>query len=151
MSYNKLLIEADKQNIIVKEINFKEHDGLCVGNVILIKESLSEKEKKCVLAEELGHFHKTVGNITDQTNMDNRKQELIARKWGYEKLVGLVDLINAYNSGIKNRFELAEFLDVTDDFLNDSIEYYKSKYGTHYEINNYTIYFEPSFGILKLF
>ena len=35
-----------------------------------------ETEKACVLAEELGHHYTTVGDIIDQKESENRKQEL---------------------------------------------------------------------------
>lgn len=56
-------------------------------------------EKTCVLAEELGHHHTSVGDILDMTDVSNRKQERQARLWGYNKLIGLAGLINAYEAG----------------------------------------------------
>ena len=38
-------------------------------------------EKASVLAEELGHYYTTVGNILDQEDAGNRKQEHKARTW----------------------------------------------------------------------
>ena len=42
-------------------------------------------------------------------------------------------------------------LGVTDEFLNEAIDYYKSKYGQYYIIDRYMIRFIPSFGICELF
>ena len=41
------------------------------------------------LAEELGHHYTTVGDILDQTNVSNRKQERLARVWAYNRRIGL--------------------------------------------------------------
>jgi Zn-dependent peptidase ImmA (M78 family) len=151
MSYNALLEEAFESNIMVKEIELKTREGLCYGNRIVINKKLkTNRKKRCVLAEELGHHYLTVGDITDQTKIENRKQELIARRWGYRRLIEIKDLIKAYESGIHNRYELAEYLDVTEQFLEDTINYYSCKYGLYYEIDNYIIYFEP-LGIIKKF
>ena len=60
-------------------------------------------------------------------------------------------MINAYKHGVKDKYELAEFLEVTIEFLEESIEYYRGKYGTYYKINNYIIYFTPTFGIMEFF
>ena len=49
------------------------------GTVALNRELKTQAEKVDVLAEELGHYHTTVGNILDQTNAEARKQERTAR------------------------------------------------------------------------
>ena len=95
MNYENLLIEADKLGVIVKEFKLRTVDGKCYGNRIAINSSLTQEEKACVLAEELSHYLFTVGDITDQTNPSNRKQELIARRKSYEKLVTPEDIINS--------------------------------------------------------
>ena len=151
MDYENLLNECSDLGIKVKEVVLKSADGLCKGNRIAINKNLStQTEKKCVLAEELGHYHTTYGDIIDQTKIENVKQEIIARRWGYKKLVGMVDIINAYRYGVRNKHELAEYLDVTEDFLYEAIEYYKCKYGICYKIDTYIIYFEP-LGVMKIF
>lgn len=151
MTYDNLLDECVNLGIKVKELTLRGSDGRCKGNRIAISKKLSTiKEKKCVLAEEMGHYHKTVGDILDQSNINNIKQEIIARRWSYEKLIGIVDIINAYRSGVKNRYELADYLDVTEEFLNEAIEYYKCKHGIYYQIDNYLIYFEP-LGVMEIF
>lgn len=75
--------------------------------------------------------------------MENRKQERLARAWGYKRLVGIIDLVNAYKHGVKNRFELAEFLDVTEEYIKEVLRYYSQKYGLFYQIDNYVVYFDP--------
>lgn len=151
MSYEELLKEADKLGIIVKELDLKTRKGRCCGNKIAIDKKLSIKEKAGVLAEELGHFHKTVGDISNQKEIANRKQELIARRWGYEKSVGIIGLINAFNNNCRDAYEIADFLGVTKEYLDESIDYFRCKYGTRYEIDEYIIYFIPNFGIYKSF
>lgn len=150
MTYENLLDECNQLGIKVKEVILKSSDGLCKGNRIAINKSLkTNNEKKCILAEELGHYKLTVGDITDQSKTENVKQELIARRWSYTKLVGFDKLIEAHKSYIKEH-ELAEYLGVTEQFLHEAIEYYKSKYGLWYEIDNYIIRFEP-LGIIEKF
>ncbi|KEI16951.1 hypothetical protein Z959_08130 [Clostridium novyi B str. ATCC 27606] len=152
-NYEKLLEEARKLGINVVEIDLGTDKpcGKCINNIIFINSKISIKDKYCILAEELGHHKLTVGNITDQSKLSNRKQELIARRWGNKKLVRLLDLIKSYKYGAKTRYEIAEFLGVTEKFLEESIHYYKSKYGTCFVIDNYTIYFEPNLGIMEMF
>ena len=122
------------------------------NNKIIIDSNIeTNKEKTCILAEELGHHFTSYGDIINQNDIRNVKQELRARAWAYERLVGIVDLINAHKAGVRGRYELAEFLEIPEWFLLDAIEYYKSKYGTCYKIDNYLIYFSPNFGIMEFF
>lgn len=79
LTYNDLLIEADNNCLITKEKPLRANKGRIKGNRIAIKEDMIETEKKCVLAEELGHHYTTIGNILDQTDTANRKQERHAR------------------------------------------------------------------------
>ena len=72
MNYTDLLLEADANNLIIKEKPLLANKGRIKGNRIAIKHDMLEIEKKCVLAEELGHYYTTVGNILEQTNTANR-------------------------------------------------------------------------------
>ncbi|MBU3226769.1 ImmA/IrrE family metallo-endopeptidase [Clostridium algidicarnis] len=152
MTYDILANEIYNNNIDIIYMNFMgSFKGLYGDNVIAIDSKIdTDAERCCVLAEELGHHHKTSGDITDQTKIENRKQEKIARNWGYEKLVGIADLINAYNIGIRNKNDLAEHLNITEQYLEESIQHYKEKYGLYYEVDNYVVYFDP-LGIAKHF
>lgn len=152
MNYENLLIEAQNAGTIVKEVNLISKDGFCAGNRIAINRDLiTNAEKSCVLIEELGHYHKTVGDITDQSKVTNRKQELIARRWGYERLVSFYDLIEAHKHGCSNRYEVANYLNVTEKFLEEVIEYYAQKHGLYYQIDNYYIILNNGLKILEKF
>ena len=67
-----------------------------------------ETEKACVLAEELGHHYTTVGDIIDQKESENRKQERRARIWAYHEMISLSDLVDCYHSRYQNKYEVAE-------------------------------------------
>ena len=151
MTYEELLQHADSEQIIVKEKPLKNFDGLAFGNKIAIRKDINtSKEKSCVLAEELGHYYTTSGNILDQSDTMNRKQELKARFTGYNIKIGLMGIVSAYESGCSNLYEMAEYLDVTEEYLQDALECYKSKYGEYVSVDNYAIYFIPSLMVLKI-
>lgn len=151
MTYEELLQHADSEQIIVKEKPLKNFDGLAFGNKIAIRKDIkTSKEKSCVLAEELGHYYTTSGNILDQSDTMNRKQELKARFTGYNIKIGLIGIVSAYESGCSNLYEMAEYLDVTEEYLQDALECYASKYGECTCIDNYAIYFIPSLMVLKI-
>lgn len=122
-----------------------------VADMILLNKNIeTDTERKCILSEELGHFYLTVGDITDQSKLENQQQELRARQWGYEKLVPLPALVQAFHARIKGRFELAEYLGVTEEFLQASIDRYSNKYGIYTTWENYIIYFNP-LGVVEMF
>lgn len=149
-TYNDLLIEADSNNLITKEKPLRANKGRIKGNRIAIKKDLTETEKKCVLAEELGHHYTAVGDILNQSSVENRKQELRGRILAYNRLIGLRGIIRAYHRHCQNISESAEYLGVTEEFLQETLTYYKSKYGTHTQVDNYVIFFEPSLGVFEM-
>ena len=153
VTYENLLDEAAKDNVyIIEKADFKSKaDGLINGDVIGINRNVrSYKKRACILAEELGHYHTTCGDIISQSSVSDRKQELRARAWAYDKMIGLIGIIDAYKRGCRSLHDTAEYLDVTEEFLSEALEYYKKKYGVHTKIDNYVIYFEPSLGVFKL-
>lgn len=129
--------------VIESDLGIDKPFGKCIGNLIIINNRVNEYERLCVLYEELGHFNLTIGDITDQSNLNNRKQESIARRWSYENLVSPEDIINAILSGIDNIYDLAESLNITEDFLIQSIKHYKNKYGIYYVGKTHLLTFEP--------
>ncbi|KGR83512.1 ImmA/IrrE family metallo-endopeptidase [Lysinibacillus odysseyi] len=152
MIYEQLTVEASLNNIEIYEKYMPSRlKGLYGNNIIWInKHMLTRTEKACVLAEELGHHHTSVGDILDQSNIENRKQELRARRWAFERLIPFSKIVQAHRLHISNRYELADFLGVTEDFLQAALDWYKSKYGLCVVIEQYTIYFEP-LGVLEMF
>lgn len=143
------MIEADSLGIVTKEKPLTANNGRIKGQKIAIRRNIPTIEKACVLAEELGHYHTTVGDILDQNNVENRKQELKARLWAYNKQIGLIGLVNAYSHGCHSRYEAAEYLEVTEEFLQDAINCYHSKYGICVEMDNYIIFFEPTLAVME--
>lgn len=153
MEYENLLEEAYKNDIyVIENADFKSRsEGLINGSVIGINRKVrSSKRRACILAEELGHYHTTSGDIILPSSSDNRKQELRARAWAYDKMVGLCGIVRCYQSCCRNRYEMAELLDVTEDFLQEALDYYSNKYGDHAVIDNYVIYFQPTLTVLEL-
>ena len=150
-AYEALLDEACDMGLTVKEKPLKYNNGRIKGNRIAIRQDIdTEKEKACVLAEELGHYYTTVGDILDQSKPESRKQERQARLWAYNKQIGLIGLVRAFEHGCQNRFEIAEYLEVTEEFLEECIECYRNKYGICKRVDNYVVYFMPQLSVMKL-
>lgn len=151
MNYEELLTTADNCGLIVKEKPLRAYDGRINRNRVAIRKDIpTETEKACVLAEELGHYYTTAGNILTQESISDKKQERIARLWAYNKLIGLRGIIAGFESGCRNRYELADYLGVTEEFLQDALTAYRQKYGVLAPIDNYVVYFEPHLAVMKL-
>ena len=151
MNYEYLLIEAESENLLVKEKPLQAHDGRIKGNRIAIRKNIPTLvEKTCVLAEELGHYKTSSGNIIKQETTSEIKQEYMARLWAYNRLVGIRGIVDGFSHGCRNRMELAEYLEVTEAFLQDAIDCYRKKYGLCVTVDNYVVYFEPSLAVLMV-
>jgi Zn-dependent peptidase ImmA (M78 family) len=149
MNYENLLRIANENNIVVKEKKLRANDGRIKENKIAIRSDMLTVQKTCVLAEELGHYYTTHGDILDQNDISNRKQERKARVWAYTNLVTLDRLCMAFLSGCRNQYEIAEYLEITEEFLYEAIEELKRIKGQYFIYDDFIIYFEPYLGILK--
>lgn len=152
-TYENLLDTAANAGVNVIDYPFDSSriKGLyCDGTVALNDDLATSKEKVCVLAEELGHFHTSSGDIINLKSEDNMKQEYRARLWGYDNRIGLCGIISAYKANCRNAHEMAEYLDVTEEFLKDALECYHQKYGICKKVDNYVIYFKPALAVLEL-
>ena len=150
MNYEQLLTVADRDGLLVKEQPLQVHDGLISGKRIAIRKDIdTQTAKSCVLAEEIGHYCTSSGDILDQSKTENRKQELRARMWAYNKLIGLKGIIRCYEHRCHSFSEMAEYLEVTEEFLSETLKYYRMKYGICVVYEKYVIYFEPTLSVMK--
>ena len=151
MDYEALLAESDSVGLVVKEKPLKNNNGRVKGNKIAIRQDINTSaEKACVLAEEMGHYHTSVGRILNQSDAENRKQELRAREWAYDRQVGLIGIVESFRAGCQTLSEMAGYLEVTEEFLGDALERYRQKYGIYTTIGHYIIYFEPYLAIAEI-
>ncbi len=153
MKYENLLNEAVENNIyVIENADFQsKSEGLINGDVVGINKKIrSSRKRSCVLAEELGHYHLNTDNILDQSSVSNRKQEYKARLWAFNKLIGLNGIISAYKAGCRNTHEVAEYLEVTESFLQEALSCYRQKYGVCTTVDNYVMYFEPTIGVFEV-
>lgn len=151
MNYEALLEEAHQEGLVVKEKPLKYNNGRIKGKRIAIRQDIeTNTEKTCVLAEELGHHHTSVGNILDMSDVRNRKQERQARLWAYNKLIGLTGIVEAFEHGCQSRYEMAEYLEVTEEFLEECVACYRNKYGVGTTLDNYYIMFIPNLNVGRI-
>lgn len=147
----------DKLESLIAEANYEieyKYDmpdqlgGLCCGKTIFLNANKPKHEQLQDLAEEIGHQETSVGDIINQSYLENRKQELKARRIAYSKLIPLNELVTNYWKAT-NEYELADLLDITPKFLSDAINYYRDKYGSIIIQGDYLINLANGIQILK--
>ena len=148
--YELLTDQAAQMGLTVREKPLAGSDGRIYKNRIAIREGLTEPEKVCVLAEEIGHHKTSTGDILDQEDGSNRKQEYRARLWAYNHVIGLIGIIQAYEAGCKDRYEVADYFGVSEEYLKECLDCYKSKYGIYKIVGNYILYFYPYLRVVKI-
>ncbi len=152
MTYDDLLIQADLEGLRVKEKPLQSGDGRIFNNKIAIRRDINTTiEKSCVLAEEIGHYRTGSGDITRLDTVSNQKQEYRARMMGYDIKIGLSGIICAFEKGVRSKSEMADYLDVTEEYLIAALDAYRKKYGKYVSFEKYTISFEPYFSVYKSF
>lgn len=141
--FEELCIKNDWIEIEETNLLPKFQPGFYINGKIYINSNLSETRKAEVLYEELAHHKLTYGNILDQSKDINRKFENYARRYGYEVALPLRIIVEAYNYGVSNLYELAEYVQLREEYIAEILKHYKSKYGigTHY--GEYLITFDP--------
>lgn len=120
--YEKLLSEYEE------EIRIEEHEmineGLYCDNTIWINKSLPENKKICILAEEIAHHKTSYGDILNQKNIVNRKQELTARRYAHKMLIPIEDILEALKNGYREVYEIAEYLNLDEMFVRECLKEY---------------------------
>lgn len=144
--YEYLLDEGHKNGLDIREKNLHSNsDALCNGKKIALNKRIlkTSVQKRCTLSEEIWHEKITVGNIIDIRNVNNLKQERFARGCSYNDLISINDIIRALLSHCSTIEEISDFLDITQEYFIEALDYYKSKYGICCYLNEYIVCFEP--------
>jgi len=137
------LIESENIKLIEDDIPYKAK-GLYFDNIIVLHKSIeTTSERNSILAEELGHHFTSNGNILNQTLISSIKQECSARRWAVEQMIKPDKLIDAIKSGVRSRWELSQFLDVSETFIDESLVHMKTLHGEYIVIDGYVIRFDP--------
>ena len=130
MELNKLYDIATRENIsiedfkmknkaIIEQIDKEYYIGL---NYSKIKSITEEKE---LLAEELGHYYCNAFYNSNSDFSTISKKEYRANKWKCTVLVSANDFIDAFKTGLKNIYEIAEYLNLSEDTVAFAYNYYK--------------------------
>lgn len=113
-----------------KTLGYYSFDG--TYRIILLNKNIKTNAKiyRAVLAEEIGHYITTVGDITPtcHTNYEYKliidKKELAAIKWAIDFLVPTEELLEVIRlKCIQNIYDLADMFYVTEDLLLKKFEF----------------------------
>ena len=59
-------------------------------------------------------------------------------------------IIEAFEHGCQSRYEMAEYLEVTEEFLEGCVSCYRNKYGVGTTLDNYYITFIPNLNVGRI-
>ena len=118
------------------------------GTIVLDDRIVTEAERTCILAEEIGHYETAYTCALSTKSLHNAKQEGAALRWACLELIPLHSFIDCFNNGLRNRYECAEYLGVTENFFEKCVKLYNLIYGPFVAYDDYYIYFEP-LGIMR--
>ena len=127
METNYLYSLAEREKLEVVDYSFNDNiNGVYIDNLkcIGLGKTLTDTERKCVLAEELGHYYCNATyplSCTDKELVD--KAEYRAKKWAVKALVPASDLEKVKLLGLKYKWEIAEFLGVSEWITEKAVEY----------------------------
>lgn len=129
---------ASRPEIKIKLMRMpKGMPGYIKGNRIYLEKKDNSREQYEVLLEEIAHFDKTVGDIHEQKTPSDWSQERQARSIAYEKAVPLKGLIYCMQNSICLLSEVADYFNVTEKFLYEAIDNYRSKLGVAFKFDGY--------------
>lgn len=127
--------------------------GLLINETIYLNPNQEKYELNSTLAEELGHYLTSYGNIVLQDTNEKRKQERRARDIGSILVVSPQDIIECFEEGCRSTLECALYLQITEDTFKDAVKYYSRRFSGIKTENNYTLLFQPNgtVAVLKSF
>lgn len=129
---SSLYLLAEKRGIPVIPASIPENGSMCIqtGLRCYIGIDLSALEngasEKVHIAHELGHCE-TGGFYNRYSPLDVRqKHENAADKWAIQHLIPRSELEEAVSAGHTDVWDLAEYFDVTEDFIKKAICFYRN-------------------------
>lgn len=95
-------------------------------NIKIIVEPSNEAQMLCELAEELGHHNTGDRRVLRYNSVDDWKAEARARRWAHDRLLS-IDAVRKAAANSDNIYEMAETLNVTEDFLREAVDDFMSR------------------------
>ncbi len=121
---------ADRRGIIVDRFNLKENSSVSINlndqMFVALDHNIKGADERVCLAHELGHCE-TASFYNIYSPFDIReKHERRATLWAIKKLVPERSLKRAVKEGYDNIYSLAEYFNVTAEFMQKAVSFYKT-------------------------
>lgn len=116
---NILLINSDWGKL--SSLSLMDNDKNCT--IVLNDNHISQLSKKEKLAHETGHCE-TGAFYTPKTLNLRSRCEYRADKWAIKKLIPRDELIEIFEKGMTNIWQVAEHFEVTEDFAKKACKFY---------------------------
>lgn len=112
---SKLYNLAEKENIRIYNYNISKVFGMFITidkiNAITLNKNLTNYQEKSTLAEELGHYYyDATYPVTCSNTQLISKQEYRAKRWAYNVLIPIEDLVSALKKGLDNKMTFRNIL-----------------------------------------
>lgn len=132
-SDSSLELMARKKGHVIYEAPLKENKSFSFEDEhkycsVFLSQSLTRKERHECLAHELGHCEYAGFYTISTPNELRSRKEYRANKWAFLRLAPPGEVKMAIKAGCKEIWELAEWFDVTDEFMKRILDYYSNQH-----------------------
>jgi hypothetical protein len=124
----ELYEEAEKLGVLIYVGNLPASKALCIPGYVALDHTLvgTVAEERVHTAHELGHCARNAFHTRRDPDYIIQRCENKANKWAIRKLIPKDELMDAIAHGITEAWELAEYFDVTQKFMELAMWYYKN-------------------------
>lgn len=118
---------AEENNIEVCDVRLRTMKAFAVPGTIAIDTEQCETsaEEKVCLGHEMGHEMRDAFYCVKSKYETLERQEERAKRWSVDKLVPAHELKKALENVSTEIYELAEYFNVTEDFIRDAFRIYR--------------------------
>ena len=126
---NKLYKIAEDNNVDIDYIPLRELKAVSIpGSVALDPKKIkTQQEEREVLAHELGHQMRYAFYTFTDSDITKARKEERADRWAVMQLIPPDELRKAFSAGMVMIYQLAEYFDVSYDFMHTAIRIYRAK------------------------
>lgn len=106
-----------------------KYKGIIDDDTVYLNPRQTKTQLASTVAEEIGHYLTSAGNILDQDSPETKKQERKARDVGATLVVTPENILRCYENGYETIEGCADFLGITKETFMNAINYYRRKDG----------------------
>ena len=128
MSNESLFEYASSRGHEIQFLNLTENKAVTIENgrfYITLAKNLSRTEEKELAAHELGHCEYGGTYCRSSKYCTKARAEYRANKWAYYQLVPPDEITECVHNGIVTPWELAEYFEVSCEFMCKALGYYR--------------------------